>query len=138
RLKQNIEPLKGGIDQLLQLRGVTFEWKKPEERMNQTGTQTGFIAQDVEKAFPKWVGEDDKGFKYVSVPPIQLPALEGESIRTLKQENDELRKRIEALEGGHRPIASNLGATGFGLGFAGLAVAGAVFVSRRKKDERSS
>lgn len=31
RLKKNIEPLSGGLDKLLSLRGVTFEYKEPEK-----------------------------------------------------------------------------------------------------------
>jgi hypothetical protein len=123
------------MDQLLQLRGVTYEWKAPEEPSRKTGTQVGFIAQEVEKVFPKWVDEDSKGFKAIVMPPMQLAALEVESIRTLKAENDELRKRVDALESGRQPRMAGINLNGVGLGVGGLALAGAVVFSRRKKPE---
>jgi hypothetical protein len=55
RLKKDIKPLEGALDRLLQLRGVTFEWKEPEKHANMTGRQRGFIAQEVEKVMPEWV-----------------------------------------------------------------------------------
>jgi hypothetical protein len=67
RLKSNVRPLAGAVDQLLQLHGVTFEWKNPSEQGGRTGTQRGFIAQEVEKVFPAWVGEDAKGFKTLNI-----------------------------------------------------------------------
>jgi hypothetical protein len=133
RLKKNIQPLTGGLDQLLKLRGVTFEWNDVKEHPSQIGTQRGFVAQDVEKVFPGWVGEDRDGFKTLSLQ--QLEALEVEGIRTLKKENDELGKRIESLESGRHPIAAGLNLNGIGFGVGGLAIAGAILASRRRRPE---
>ncbi len=132
RLKKDVKPLEGALDTMLRLKGVTFEWNERANRPN-SGTQYGFIAQDVEKVFPSWVGTAPDGFKTLSVQ--QIEALEVESIRTLKTENDELRKHVEALENGRRPVVSALGANGAGLGIAGFAIAGAVVISRRKRDQ---
>src|SRR5262249_54906039 len=49
RLKKNIEPIQGALDQLMQLHGVTYQWIHPETQGNMAGTYTGMIAQDVEK-----------------------------------------------------------------------------------------
>jgi hypothetical protein len=57
RVKKNIRPMADGLDKLTKLRGVTFEWVNPEDHANQTGTQAGFVAQEVEKVFPNWVQE---------------------------------------------------------------------------------
>jgi hypothetical protein len=136
RLKQNIEPLTGAIDKLLQLKGVTFEWKNPEEHGNHTGAQTGVIAQDVERIFPQWVHETEKGFKNVDPDARTVVALTVEAVRELKAQNDELRARVASLEAGRRPTMSRFGEGGLGLGF-GVAVAGAAVVMRRKRSDAS-
>ena len=94
RLKKNIEPLVGALEKLLKLKGVNYEWKEPEK--HRSGPQMGFIAQDVEKAFPNWVHEDMDGFKGVDI--TQVEALEVESIRALKLENDHLKVRADKAE----------------------------------------
>ncbi|MFY9643351.1 MAG: tail fiber domain-containing protein, partial [Rhodomicrobium sp.] len=99
-------PITRGLDDLLRLRGVTYEWIDPETHANQTGTQRGFIAQDVEKVFPGWVNTDKDGFKTLSVS--QIEALEVESIRTLKMQNDMLAERVRDLESGVRPRVSGI------------------------------
>jgi hypothetical protein len=71
----------------------------------------------------------------VALSVQQIEALEVESIRTLKAENDALRERVTALETGRRPGASGLVGSGAGLGIAGLALAAAIIVSRRRHDE---
>jgi glycogen debranching enzyme len=58
----------------------------------------GFIAQEVEEVFPRWVDEHPDGFKIVAVPPMQLAALEIEALRALKAENDELKKEARAVK----------------------------------------
>jgi hypothetical protein len=132
RLKKNIQSLQGAMDQLLKLRGVTFEWVDPAEHGNHQGMQRGFIAQEVEKVLPEWVGVDAKGFKTLSMTGIEPMLVE--SIRTLKAENAGLRARVDALEANRRPLISGLTAEGglFGLGFVTM---GAFVVSRRKRSE---
>jgi hypothetical protein len=132
RYKKNVKPIEGAIDQLLRLKGVTFEWKEPEKHDDLKGTQIGFIAQDVENVFPGWVRTDKDGFKALTV--AQIEGLEVESIRTLKAKNDDLEARLKALEESRRPVVS-MNANGIGFGVAGLAVAAAIVVSRRKKSE---
>ena len=98
---------------------------------------TGFIAQDVERAFPRWVGTDAEGFKTLAVPPRELAALEVEAFRALKDRADKadakaaaLEARLNALEANHpHNVANNIG-----LGMFGIALAGVYAASRRKKD----
>jgi hypothetical protein len=97
RLKKNVQPLQGALSRLLALRGVSYEWKEPQRHGNLTGPQVGFLAQDVEKAFPSWVAPDGEGNKTVTVRGFE--ALVVESFRALKAENDELRAQLEALRG---------------------------------------
>jgi hypothetical protein len=148
RLKQNVRPLADALDRLLQLKGVTFEWKNPEEHQNHSGTQTGVIAQEVEKIFPQWVHETpDTKVKNVDPDARTVLALTVEAFREVQTENDSLKKhakeqdeRIERLENSlginHRISWGN--ANGLGMAFAGAAIAGALFMSRRKREEERS
>jgi hypothetical protein len=132
RLKKNIAPLTSALDALLRLKGVTYEWKKPEEQgKNAIGRQTGFIAQEVEAVFPNWVDENADGFKTLAIQPAHVTALEVEAIRTLKMENDDLKDRVKALEAGRRPLVSGLGEGGIGFGLCALA--GAIVVATRRR-----
>lgn len=122
RLKTNVAPVANALSTMLNLHGVTFDWKDVSEG---TRKQTGFIAQDVEKVIPAWVGEDARGYKTLTISPSEFSALTVESVRTLKMENDQLRARLNRFEAR---------ATGFGftLGAMGLVIGGLVFASRRR------
>lgn len=138
RLKKNIAPLTGALDALLKLKGVTYDWRNPEQQGKHAGEkQTGFIAQDVEDVFPQWVGEDKNGYKTLMVQPNHITALEVESIRTLKMQNDMLAERVKELESGRQPRVAGFNLDGVGFGVGGLAIAGAiVFASRKKREEK--
>ena len=58
-LKENIQPIINPIDKVLQINGVSFDWKE-------TGRSSmGVIAQDVEKVLPELVnGTDSKTVNY--------------------------------------------------------------------------
>ena len=109
-LKRNVEPLKGALERLLQLRGVTFEWEEPEKHGNETGVLIGMIGQEVEKVFPEWVKIDQGGYrnvKFIGFEALTVEALrelqvENEALKavqgTLKAENEALRQRVDELE----------------------------------------
>jgi hypothetical protein len=105
RLKKNIDPLRGAIDRLLHLQGKNYEWITPDEHGHSTGTQIGFVAQEVEQVFPRWVGQNKDGFKTLTIPPMEIAALTVESLRTLKSENDELRAEVAVLRADHAKVA---------------------------------
>ena len=135
RLKKDIEPLTRALESLLKLRGVTYDWRKPEDQGKHAAErQTGFIAQEVEEVFPSWVDENKDGFKTLAIQPAHLGALEVEAIRELKAENDDLKARVKALENARRPVVS-MNANGLGFAVAGLAIAGAVIVGRRRREQ---
>jgi len=96
RLKQNVQPLVGSLEKLLQLRGVTYEWKEPEKHGNLTGTQIGMIGQEVETIFPQWVSTDSSGYKTLTLRGFE--ALTVEAIKELKAENTALKQLIHRLE----------------------------------------
>ena len=103
RLKKNIEDLDGSLDQLMKLRGVTFEYKDPDAINELHGERMGMIAQEVEEVFPDWVTEGGHGYKTLTFRGFE--ALTVEALRELKDENthlqsenENLRERLDALE----------------------------------------
>ncbi len=85
RLKKNIKPLPDALDRLLQLRGVTFEWLDGS-RSGGGGTQLGLIADEVQAAFPQWVGRDLNGYQTLTIGGFE--ALTAEAVRELRSEKD--------------------------------------------------
>jgi hypothetical protein len=100
RLKKNIQSIDSPLERMLSLRGVTYQWIDPASQGNMDGVYTGFIAQDVEKVFPEWIGEDAKGMKTLTV--IGFEGIVVEALRELREEKDaeikELNDRLETLE----------------------------------------
>jgi hypothetical protein len=107
RLKKNINPIEQALDDLLALRGVTYQWIDPASQGDMAGTYTGMIAQDVEKVFPEWVSEDPDGYRHLTV--IGFEGIVVEALRELRAEKDaqiaaqqvvidELLRRVESLE----------------------------------------
>jgi hypothetical protein len=96
RLKKNIEPLSGALSTLLQLRGVTFFWKQPEKKANQSGPQVGLIAQEVEKVLPQWIIEGPTGDKAINFAGFE--GLVVEALRELKSAIDGINHRLDSLE----------------------------------------
>ena len=93
RLKENIQTLQGGLDKVLQLRGVSFTWINNPEY----GQRIGFIAQEFEKVVPELVFTNEvDGFKGINY--AEMTAVLTEAVKELKAENDELRARLERLE----------------------------------------
>ncbi|MEO7009473.1 MAG: tail fiber domain-containing protein [Caldimonas sp.] len=93
--KKNVAPLEGALDQVLALRGVSFEWKK--DRGANDGAyggarrQIGVIAQEVEKVVPEAVrhARGEAGVNYSALVPLLL-----EAIKELKAQVDNLSARV--------------------------------------------
>ncbi len=90
RKKENIKSIINPLEKIKKLRWVTFNWKDSKKE------DTWVIAQDVEKVFPEFVATWTDGYKSVDYGKLVAPLIE--SVKELKKENDELKKRIEALE----------------------------------------
>ncbi len=97
RLKKNVETIKNALDDLLALRGVTYQWIDPSTQGGMDGVYTGMIAQEVEPIFPEWVREDESGYKTLTV--IGFEGLVVEALRELRSEKDakiaELSARVQ-------------------------------------------
>lgn len=88
RLKKNIRAIENPLDQLQQLSGYHYQWK---EDWRDAATQTGLLAQEVEKVMPELVKEDEKGIKSVNYNGLVPYLLE--AIKELKAEVDALKKK---------------------------------------------
>jgi len=94
RLKKNVRPLTDVLPQVMQLKGVRFNWI--DESWG-SQTEIGIIAQEMEKYFPELVTTDKKsGYKlvqYEKLTPVLL-----EAIKELKAENNAYAEKLSILE----------------------------------------
>ena len=103
RLKTNVAPVTGALRRLLELRGVTFDWRDPPEGTT-TGPHLGFIAQDVEPVFPEWVSEGEDGRKCLNISGFEAVLIE--ALREVKGTMDDLAARLDKLEAARSPEAA--------------------------------
>jgi len=101
KLKKNIRDAEYGLDEVLSLRPVSFDWKEPipEDRPEVKDNPVevverknikGFIAQEVEKVVPEAVGDSPEGNKVMSVTsliPILTKAIQELSAKVTTLEN---------------------------------------------------
>ena len=92
RLKENVIPLKDGLDRLNKLNPVQFDWKKSQE------TDEGFIAHEVQEIVPYVVkgekdGEEIQTMDYGKLTPLLVKAIQEQQaqIEILKTEIQELK-----------------------------------------------
>lgn len=85
RLKENIVDIEDGIEKVMHLRGVNFDWKDSGD------TNPGVIAQEIQKVIPEVVYEDKKGYLGVNYSGI-VPYLI-EAIKDLQEQVDELKNK---------------------------------------------
>lgn len=99
RLKKNIGTIEHALNDLLALRGVTYQWIDPASQGGMDGTYTGLVAQEVERVFPEWISEAPDGYKQLTVIGFEGIVVEG--LRELRAEKDaqiaEQQQRIDDL-----------------------------------------
>jgi hypothetical protein len=97
RLKENINDIKWGLKEILQLRPVEYNWK--DDKINQ-GKQFGFIAQEVQQIIPEIVREFTiKSNNEIENDEIIRLGLEKEGIYVaLVKAIQELSERLSILE----------------------------------------
>lgn len=97
RYKTNVATLDNALENILNLRGVSYDWRKDRSDLHATEQrQIGFIAQEVEKVLPELVYTDNEGYKsvaYLNVVPVLV-----EAIKTQQKQMDAKEKRLAALE----------------------------------------
>ena len=89
RLKTNITDVADGLDKVMQLRGVTFNWKEGDDK----DTKYGLIAQEVEEVMPEIVHTNEKGFK-----AVEWWQLNGVYVEAIKELNDKAVTASEARQ----------------------------------------
>jgi hypothetical protein len=93
RLKKNLAPLQNSLQKIISLNGYHYTWM---DQSRDQSSQTGLLAQEIEKEMPELVKQDEQGIKAVNYSGM-VPYLI-EAIKELQKQNNELKKRIEQLE----------------------------------------
>lgn len=114
--KKNVTSLDGSLEKLLQLRGVSYDWKTDDfKELNLSKRrELGVIAQEVEKVYPEAVVVDEKGTRSVAYSMLIAPIIESirelwthmqksdakasRQIASVKGEQEVLKNRVERLE----------------------------------------
>ena len=92
-LKENIKTIENALDKVLNLRGVTYNWKDRERGGDDL--RIGFIAQEVNEVEPILAYEGKSGF--MGVHYKDFPALIVEAIKELANGNTPLTKKEELI-----------------------------------------
>jgi hypothetical protein len=98
RFKRNVTPFAPTLGAIAQLRPVHYYWRSAEFPAKRFGDERvyGLVAQDVAEVLPELVSIDHDG--YQTVDYAKLPLLAIQAIKELKEKNDALERRLEALE----------------------------------------
>jgi len=100
RLKKNIHVINNGLEKVLALRGVTYEWKEDRAKKdghtdnNITPERMGVIAQEIMDIVPEVVTYDKENDRY-GVAYGHLTGLLIEAIKDLNTKVEDLEKKLE-------------------------------------------
>ena len=100
RFKTNIFPIEKPLQKVLQLRGVTFDWKTQDfpSRMFSENRAVGFIAQEVEQVLPEVVQTEKTVEGYKSVQYDKVVALLVEAIKEQQKQIENLKIQLNKLK----------------------------------------
>ena len=88
-MKTNISNIENILPAVLQLQGVSFDWKKDKNEKN----HYGLIAEDVEKILPNLVSHDEEG-KAQGIQYSKMTAVLLEAIKEQQIQIDELKSKL--------------------------------------------
>lgn len=112
RLKKNVNAIEGALHKVMEMHGVTYNWKTdeyPERNFDKT-LQFGLIAQELEKVIPELVDTDNEGWKsieYSHIVPVLIEAIkeqqkiidgQNSTITDLKASLDNMLNRVNIIE----------------------------------------
>ena len=90
RLKKNIQTVPAALDKVMQLRGVSFDWRDGLD------SGLGVVAQEVEAVVPEMVHTGEDGYK--SVKYSQISALLIEAVKEQQAHIEALEATVESLK----------------------------------------
>jgi len=85
-LKTNIEVINDPLEKIVQINGVSFNWKETNQ------SSAGVIAQEVEQIMPEIIHDNEKGYKTLNYNG--LIGLLIESVKELKSEIEDLKSKL--------------------------------------------
>ena len=92
-LKDNLQVIQGSLDKIGEINGYEFDWNdKSPGWARERGHDVGVVAQEVQKILPEVVTKRKNG--YLGVDYKRIVPLLIESIKELKQEVEELKKKV--------------------------------------------
>lgn len=105
RFKKNIEHIGDALGMVLNLEGVTYNWRTDEfpEKKFSTGREYGVIAQQIEKYIPEVVNTDAttgyKSVQYSHLVPLLIEAIKEQNELLSKQDSEisKLKASVESL-----------------------------------------
>jgi hypothetical protein len=90
RLKKDVKRMDDVLSKVLQLKSVSFKWKKDNKE------SFGLIAQDVERVFPELVATNNEtGLKAIDYGKIVAPL-----IGAINEQQEKINEQQEEIEGG--------------------------------------
>jgi len=93
RLKNNLQVIGGALDKIDGINGYEFDWNEQSpEWARERGHDVGVVAQEIQKIHPEIVEERKNG--YLGVDYKRLVPLLIQSVKELKQEVEELKKKV--------------------------------------------
>jgi hypothetical protein len=106
RLKKDVLSIENGLDKVMALRPITFNWNKtvnPELKLDDRN-HLGFLAQEVETVLPQVVSTADDAMKtksvaYSDIVPVLTKAIQEQQaiIEAQQKQIDKLTKMVEEL-----------------------------------------
>lgn len=91
RYKRNIENISNPLNKILQLNGVTFDWK------NSDGSSAGLIAQEIESVLPQLInGDNPKTVNYNGVIGLLVEAVKEQhlQIQSLTKQLEDIKLKL--------------------------------------------
>ena len=93
RLKKAVKPIQNALNKIMNLKGITYQWKDSNMGKNEV---IGLVAQEVESVFPEVVTNDKEGNKSIAYSKMVAPLIE--AIKEQQQQIEALRKEVLLLK----------------------------------------